>query len=497
MTVADRTWLVLLRDISHAVRIADEPRIVASLVFHMETGIVLASAVAAGEEQVLEQVCQMALSKPAGGLAPRRPDRVLCNPGLARLLETQLRRLARSDPAPPVSEVPAVHEAEDIFDSFVGHLAGRRDADGFAAPSAWQLLFDEVIRFYEREVWSRWADDVDLLIEVGLGEHDATYSAVVLGHEGIQRGVVLYPGTGPPAGLREDRAGRLAAMPPGTLMLNFDPPREVPAEFVLKASRYGWSADADLTPVFLRVDGREPVEPGREDVRVLTVALAALLEHDATGPIPVANGPLVTNGKLSLLEGETASFSIRQLPRDEGELTDGVRLHVAGTGLLPPGTHVVMGSAQADGLALLRRDARIHRPLPADSPRPAGAEVAMLIVVTDAAHGDGIAARVAAMDPYGIGVAEAEGHAVVALVGAEGAEILMELPAGHLAVRRFRSRLRSAKGVHAVLVADEGAARGSGTVYGLFECHLPTNPPKRRQAGTAPAQQPRRRGKRS
>jgi hypothetical protein len=40
VTVTARTWLVLLRDISHAVRIPDEPRIVASLVFDMETGVV-------------------------------------------------------------------------------------------------------------------------------------------------------------------------------------------------------------------------------------------------------------------------------------------------------------------------------------------------------------------------------------------------------------------------------------------------------------------------
>ena len=42
VTVTARTWLVLLRDISHAVRIPDEPRIVASLVLDMETGVVLA-----------------------------------------------------------------------------------------------------------------------------------------------------------------------------------------------------------------------------------------------------------------------------------------------------------------------------------------------------------------------------------------------------------------------------------------------------------------------
>jgi hypothetical protein len=44
VTARDRTWLVLLRDISHAVRIPGEPTIVASLVFDMGTAVVLAFA---------------------------------------------------------------------------------------------------------------------------------------------------------------------------------------------------------------------------------------------------------------------------------------------------------------------------------------------------------------------------------------------------------------------------------------------------------------------
>ena len=135
VTVTTRTWLVLLRDISHAVHIPDEPRIVASLVFDMDTGVVLASAVAGHEERVLQQACEMALLRPAGGLTPLRPDHVLCNPGLASLLKAGLGKLSQAAPLPPISEVPTVHEAEDIFDSFVGHMAGRRDAEEIAAPA--------------------------------------------------------------------------------------------------------------------------------------------------------------------------------------------------------------------------------------------------------------------------------------------------------------------------------------------------------------------------
>jgi hypothetical protein len=205
VTLPARTWLVLLRDISHAVRIRDEPTIVAAMVFDMDTGLVLASSVAATDEQVLEQVCEMALTRPAGGLARGRPEQVLCGPGLVPLLEASLRRLIRPAPPAPVTEVPPVHEAEDVFDSLVGHMAGRRDPEEFAGAGDWQLLFDPVLRFYQRQVWTRWADDVDLLINVETGGNERCFAAVVLGHEGIQHGVVLYPGTGPPTGLRGGR----------------------------------------------------------------------------------------------------------------------------------------------------------------------------------------------------------------------------------------------------------------------------------------------------
>jgi hypothetical protein len=114
----------------------------------------------------------------------------------------------------------------------------------------------------------------------------------------------------------------------------------------------------------------------------------------------------------------------------------------------------------------------------------------MIIVITDEKEGDRLAGRVAAMDPYGISIAEAEGQAVVALVGGGGAELLMDVPASDPAVRRFRSRLKARKGVHAVLIADEATATGAGHVYGLFECHLPASPAAGRRPGSSRAKRP-------
>jgi len=114
----------------------------------------------------------------------------------------------------------------------------------------------------------------------------------------------------------------------------------------------------------------------------------------------------------------------------------------------------------------------------------------MIIVITNEREGDRIAGRVAAMDPYGISIAEAEGQAIVALVGSSGAELLMDVPASDPAVRRFRSRLKARKGVHAVLIADEAMATGAGNAYGLFECHLPASPAAGRRPGSSRAKRP-------
>ena len=88
------------------------------------------------------------------------------------------------------------------------------------------------------------------------------------------------------------------------------------------------------------------------------------------------------------------------------------------------------------------------------------------------------------MDPYGISVVEADGQAVVVLVGGGGAELLMNVPASDNAVRQFRSRLKARKGLHAVLIAGEETATGAGDVYGLFECYLEASHPVRRRPGT-------------
>jgi hypothetical protein len=488
---------VLLRDISHAVRVQGEPTIVASLVFDMGTGVVLASRIAADEELVLAEVCEMALVEPARGLAPCRPTRVLCSHVLASRLAAVLGELITDADLPDLEEVATVHEAEDIFDSFVGHMAGRRDPKEFPDPADWHLLFEHVLSFYERQPWTRWADDVDLLIETRTGTQRATFVAIVLGNADVEYGLLLYRGKAAPAGLRGAKRARPMPTPRGTLMLNFSPPDEMPPEFVGKALRYGWPKDADLIPIVLSVEHDRPGEPSRDEVRALTVVLASLVEHDGQGPVLLGTRPRASSGTIALADETETSFTVRRLSRaDDAEEHAQLRLHLAGSELVPRGTPIVMGSTSTTALASLRRDAVVYRPLPPECPNIELSEVPLIVVVTDHRDGDAIAARVAEMDPFGVSVAVAEGLSAVVLVGACGAEMLMELPSGDPALKKFRSRMKASKGVHAILVADEGSARDEGKVYGLFELHLPDQRPqgvKRAPGGRSPSSRPKKR----
>jgi hypothetical protein len=87
--------------------------------------------------------------------------------------------------------------------------------------------------------------------------------------------------------------------------------------------------------------------------------------------------------------------------------------------------------------------------------------------------GGALASALAGEDPLGIAVIEQEGRALVVLAGVRGTHVLMELASDEPALGLFQRRLRSTKGVHVVMVADESTQHGQGAVFGLFECHFP------------------------
>ena len=190
---APTTWLVMLRDVSHAVRVSGARRVHLGLVLDVDTGVARGSSVASTRVAALRQTLRAALTEPLGPLPTGPPERVLCSRAIAAQVVRELGR--RGEPTPSVIEVDPDAEAEDIFDSFVGHMTGRSQPPDFAPPKDWALLYEQARRYAEAAPWQRWPDTVELAVHLRLGGRSTRYVALVLGNKGIQHGLVLYPGT--------------------------------------------------------------------------------------------------------------------------------------------------------------------------------------------------------------------------------------------------------------------------------------------------------------
>jgi hypothetical protein len=425
----------------------------------MGNGLVLACRVDDTRPKALAAACQVALTAPAKPALPRRPDRVLCPPGLG----PQLARALGKALAPLVVEVPAPAEAEDIFDAFIGHMAGREQPSEPPSPEDWVVFFEGALAFYEAAPWSRWADTALFNVDVRNGPRWESFTALVLGHGGAQCGLVLQPG----ASTAFDDNGLGA----GSLLLVIDPPGELPRELSAKALRYGWPEGSERLPALLSLDGKQPRDPAAEEAQTMTVALAAVVAHDARGLCLAGPEHDATTGSVRLSGGRRARFRVSaQAPQPREE---GWQLHVAGNQLVRPGTGLVMGSTTWASLPDLRRRAKLHMPPPAGVPDQQSGEIPMIVVLADEDNGDLLAAQVASLGPVGVVTGEVEGRSIVALAGTEGSEVLMVFQPDDPALDRYRSRLKKAKGSHLVMVADKASATGEGRVYGLFECNQP------------------------
>ena len=367
--VADRDgiWLVLLRDVSHAVHVRGHSRLSAALVLDMGTGLLRGVAVGPTDGEALAQALATAVQRPAGPLPPGLPATVLSGPGLGEAVAEALRQASDEPVLPVVTEVDPPAEAEDIFDSFMGNMAGRAQPDDLPAPGDWELLYAQALAFYRSQPWSRWHDGIDLALEINLAGSTTRHAGAVMGNAAVQHGLVLYPGESAPGGLEDWKPGQPVPMPAGTLLCTLDPPDEPPLELVAKARRYGWPPDAELVPVFLRLGPDEDGgDPGRLDVQRLTVALAAVTSHDARGPVLADPATEATTGALALSDGKRGSFSVHQRRPPDEAASARFRVHEAGFDLVPDGTPVVVGHLPWTSLLPLRS----ARPHPQTVPGP-------------------------------------------------------------------------------------------------------------------------------
>ncbi|AYY14953.1 hypothetical protein EF847_21935 [Actinobacteria bacterium YIM 96077] len=299
--------MVMVRDISHAVRISGQSTVIASVVLDVDTGRM--HGVSAGSTS--QDACQDALTKAVTRATelhePVPPEQLLCGEDHVEAVGARLEQVFGAQRVPSVVEVVPGNEAEDIVDSLVGHMAGRRQPDEFPNQDDWYLFFALADQYRQAAPWERWSDAVRLDLVLTVDDVAARYVAVVLGQAGIQHGLVLYPGDAVSDELRDWQPQDPVSVPDGTLLCHFEPPTDAPAEYVAKAVRYGWPADADSMPVSLVGGPDGPGDLARRDTRHLTLGFAAVLDWDRDSQPEAA-----TTGQLGFPDGSHGEYEVHQ-----------------------------------------------------------------------------------------------------------------------------------------------------------------------------------------
>ena len=313
MSAAEPTWIVVVRDVSENVQIEDRTALFASLVLDADTGLVRGVSLAPTARDSCREAAEKALTQPAAELAPNPPVQIVYGEEFAPAVLEALSETLPPAAAPMMIPNPPIPEAEDILDSLLGHLSGRAQPDTAPEPADWAQLFERAADYCRAEPWQLRADDEHLDLSVTVDDTSLRYVAVVIGQQGVQRGLALYPGTSIPDSLADWEPGDPPPVPEGSLVLWLDPRGEVPGDLRAKAERYGWPADLDLAPILAGITPGGLVDLDRTSAQHLTVALAAVIAHARPHAVPSAvpaDGPPTMTGGFQLADGSVGQFSI-------------------------------------------------------------------------------------------------------------------------------------------------------------------------------------------
>lgn len=282
--------LVLARDISDSVQVGGLKTVAVAFALDPATGLILGSGMAADTRRAVRDLLKT-VSAAANAL---EIPRLLCPPELQGTVGAGLPASWRK------AEIAAVQpgaEVEDLFDSLLGHLAGRTQPSDLPSPADWSMLFRQARAFVEAAPWRRLADDVHLQMDLRVSGTAVQRVGIILGNGGVTYGFALYPGDAEPPG----RAARFDPMapPPGTLVMTLDPASELPGYLGAKARRYQWPDSLPLLPVFFAWTGDGAADLSSDEVALLAMALAAALAGADEHHAPPTNGDMILSGGRS------------------------------------------------------------------------------------------------------------------------------------------------------------------------------------------------------
>jgi len=317
-----------------------------------------------------------------------------------------------------------------------------------AWPADSESLHEQARRYIECDPWRRW-EGVPLLLDLKIGKARREACAQLFGGHGEQRGLMLFLGR-----RSMGQLGGLAEPPAGTIiMLTHPRPPSGFATEILTHSSHGWA------------------HPERLHVRVLTVALAGLLAHDAHGVASQEE----THGELTFPDGQRGRYRVRRALPEPG--SEGVVIGLQPQfDLLPEGTTLTFTHVEWPVFTSLRdRALVVHR---AKKSFRHGGDLPLVVIEAGPADGARIVERLAEADLVSVVTAGTGEFMLVMAAGTKGAFALHETEAHDQRFRLWSSLVHDADGAHALVVASSSPPTGSEprwepeTVYGLFECRV-------------------------
>ena len=312
------TWIVLVRDLSD---LADGSTFV-SLVLDAATGMARGVAIGRTAGEARTDAMTSAASKPVAPFTNTPvPSAVLCAPGNAAAVTEDLAAAlgvspADGGPLPPVRETPLPEQAEEILDELVARLSGRTPPEELPTTDDWEVLVQQTLVYAKEEPWQVWPDDLQFKIAVTTEGSSASYVASVIGREGLQAGLVLYPGTDLSAVvIPADDWQPEDPLPfrEGSLLLHLNPPGDTLKEMATKAIRYGWPEDAPWMPVWLRASPDGFGDLSRSEATFLALAITGVLARHRRATGPKGRRTARTTGSLRLAGGIEGRYTVTDL----------------------------------------------------------------------------------------------------------------------------------------------------------------------------------------
>jgi hypothetical protein len=270
--------------------------------------------------------------------------------------------------------------------------------------------------------------------------------------------------------------------PAGTLWTQLEGAEGHPDLF-LRARRYGWPAEAAVTPCFISVRDAGAQEIDRRESWPMALSLAAVVKHFEGGD------RADTWGNLELPDGRRGRYHVRNAPDVDPEKESGELLGIkVSQDLLPNGSDVQIGLMDAATLPFLREaaDVVVRTPIAFTT----GIKTLPMVTLTPANRAYAtVVDRLKRARPIGATVVHTVEGPTLTVLGERAGFTVMSHPA---AARVWKNNLKDSDGAHVLIVSDgvtsvedphpDRPGLGHvGHIYGLFECVLRGGEIKARQ----------------